>query len=217
MIKNEIIVIAEDSLTQAVQLQFILENQGYTVFIGKNGKEALALVNEKNPALVISDIVMPEIDGFELCRLIKSKKETQNLPVIILTSLTETNDVINGLECGADSFINKPYSEEFLLLHINNTLQSKKLNIKYHSNINFDIAISGKERHFKVDPVRMVSLLISTYESAINKNIELNQKQKELNALNNNLEDIVIERTAELWGEIAVRKQSEANVRLPIL
>src|SRR5690349_20521438 len=102
------ILIVEDSATQAVQLRYHLESQGYSVVVARNGREALALASEKPPSIVISDVVMPEMDGYTLCRNIKAKPALTNIPVILLTSLSSPHDVLHGLECGADNFIRKP-------------------------------------------------------------------------------------------------------------
>jgi CheY-like chemotaxis protein len=76
------ILIVEDSPTQAEKLKYILEKNQYRVMISRDGKEALNMVSEHNPDLIISDILMPEIDGYELCRKIKSDESTMDIPVI---------------------------------------------------------------------------------------------------------------------------------------
>ena len=81
------ILLAEDSLTQAEQLKYILEKYNYKVIVAKNGKEALGMVIKHKPSLIISDIVMPEMNGYELCKEIKSNEATIGIPVILLTSL----------------------------------------------------------------------------------------------------------------------------------
>ncbi len=192
------LLIVEDSPTQAEQLKFLLEKHNYKTLVAKDGKEALEMVIEHKPSLVISDILMPEIHGFELCRMIKEDSRTKDIPVILLSFLMHIEDVLNGLNCGADSFINKPYSESFLISHIENTLQGNKLNQGNHRKINLNISITGKTHFISADPVRIVSLLIAAYESAISKKTELIQTQNELSSLNSQLEDIVSERTAEL-------------------
>lgn len=196
------ILIAEDSPTQAEQLKFLLENHQFNVIMAANGSEAFSLACEKMPDLVISDVMMPEMQGFELCRWIKSDKKTENVPVILLTSLTHVDDVFDGLDCGADSFINKPYNEKFLIPHIKNILKGQELNKHKDIALELEVSVSGKKRFISVKPVRMISLLISTYESAIRRNQDLIQAQNELLHLNNHLEDMVQKRTAELSAEI---------------
>ena len=109
------ILIVEDSPTQALQLQYILEQHDYHAAVAPNGRDALALIRQHKPTMVISDILMPEMDGYQLCQQIKGDANLTHIPVILLTSLADPRDVIRGLECGADNFIVKPYDEQFLL------------------------------------------------------------------------------------------------------
>ena len=102
------ILIVEDSPTQAEHLKFVLERHGYRVFAARDGREALAAFEERAVELVISDIVMPEMDGYQLCSHIKQDARHKNVPVILLTSLSDPVDVIKGLECGADNFLVQP-------------------------------------------------------------------------------------------------------------
>src|SRR5882757_5964778 len=81
------VLIAEDSPTQAAHLKRILEEQGFRVVATRNGKEALEVLRQRRPTLVITDIVMPEMDGYELCRQIRADERLASLPVILLTGL----------------------------------------------------------------------------------------------------------------------------------
>src|SRR6185369_6374071 len=112
------ILIAEDSPTQARQLQHILEQQGYQVVTTANGRQALEAAQRHKPTLIISDVVMPEMDGYELCRRVKSDTSLEDTPVILVTTLSDPRDVIRGLECRADNFILKPYDEHHLLSRV---------------------------------------------------------------------------------------------------
>ncbi len=97
------ILVVEDSPTQAEALKYMLEKHRYRVTTAVNGRKALAMLELQRPITVISDIVMPEMDGYELCRRIKGHREFHDVPVILLTALSNPEDVIMGLECGADS------------------------------------------------------------------------------------------------------------------
>src|SRR5512136_2334263 len=103
------ILVVEDSRTQAESLRYILEKKGYTVVLATNGRDALDQIGAGRPDLVLTDIVMPEMDGYELCHRIKTDKSLQSLPVIMVTQLFDPVDVIRGLEAGADNFIIKPF------------------------------------------------------------------------------------------------------------
>src|SRR5688572_15779111 len=99
------ILIAEDSPTQSQRLRHILEQQGYLVTAAPNGRVALAAAEKDKPTLIISDVVMPEMDGYELCRQVKTHELLADVPVILVTTLADPQDVIRGLACGADNFI----------------------------------------------------------------------------------------------------------------
>ena len=122
MEKDTEILIVEDSPTQALKLQYILEQHDYRVAVANNGQKALNYLKEHTPALVISDIVMPEMDGYEMCRKIKERESLKDIPVILLTSLSDPADVIRGLQCGADNFVTKPYQEDFLISRVKSAL-----------------------------------------------------------------------------------------------
>ena len=208
------ILIVEDSPTQAEQLKYLLEQYGYTVLAASSGKQALALLDKHKPLLVVSDIVMPEMDGYELCRQIKSAKVRQDIPVILLTSLSDAEDVLNGLECGADNFITKPYNEEYLLSHVEQIIASRKLLKNERVRVGIEIMFGGKRRFVTADQQQMLSLLISTYEEAVRKNADLVKTQNMYKLLNERLEDMVEERTAALTNEVAERKQLEAEATI---
>ncbi|MGD0584884.1 MAG: response regulator [Oryzomonas sp.] len=195
---GERIIIAEDSPTQAEQLKYILERRSYGVSIARDGKAALAMMEAESPALIISDIVMPEMDGYELCRRIKSHLEWCNIPIILLTSLSDPQDVIKGLECGADNFITKPYDEDELVSRIKYLLANRYEKDECAAQPDLKIAFSGQEYAITAGRRQILDLLLSTYETAIRKNNELIRARDELNGMNDQLEERVRERTAEL-------------------
>jgi DNA-binding response OmpR family regulator len=206
------ILVVEDSRTQAEQLKSLLEQKRYRVTAAENGKQALALLGECRPTLVITDIIMPEMNGYELCKRIKSDEKTEGIPVILLTALTNSEDVIEGLACGADNFITKPYSEEYLLSSIEKILAGTRLRKSERVRIGVEISFGGKSRFITADQQQMLSLLISTYEAAVHRNNELVQTQGELRALTERLEDRVEERTAALSAEIVERKRAQEAI-----
>ena len=204
------ILIAEDSITQAMQLHHILEKNGYDAAIAVNGREALQSIGASRPSIVISDIVMPEMDGYELCRQIKSCASYRDIFVILLTSLSQLQDVIKALQCGADKFITKPYDEMQLLatiehLHLNRNLQNLQ-------EIQEGIPVSYRGESYLITSNRLqiLNLLLSTYEAAMAKNFDLMGAQDELKRLNKELEERVQKRTETLRIEVAERKAGQA-------
>jgi len=192
------ILIVEDSQTQVEQLKYLLEKHQFTVIIADNGLQALQILEQYDPKVVITDIWMPEMDGYELCRKIKEQDRKMEIPVILLTSLSNPEDVIQGLECGADNFITKPYSEEYLLSHVEHIIANCKLHQTERVRNGIEILFAGKRRFITADQQQMLTLLISTYEAAVIRNEELLNTQEELQTLNENLEELVDQRTMEL-------------------
>ena len=206
------ILIAEDSKTQAEQLKYLLEKQNYNVIVAKDGKEALEVILKVKPSLVVSDIVMPEMNGYQLCKEIKSSQSTLDIPVILLTSLSRSEDVLEGISCGADNFITKPYREDYLISHIEQILANRKIYKNERVRVGVEILFGGKRRFITSSQQQMLSLLVSTYEAAVQRNDELVQTQDELKKLNERLEEIVAERTTELSAEIEIRKSAEEKI-----
>jgi len=185
------ILIVEDSTTQAEQLRYILECNGFQVYAANNGKEALVMLAERKPSFVLSDIVMPEMDGYELCKHIKADDDLRNIPVILVTVLSDASDVAKALECGADNFITKPYDEEFLLSRIQNIKAGTQLQHTRNTEKPLEISIAGQIYYITSERMQILDLLLSTYELAI-------QRNEELQKANTQLETRVTERTVEL-------------------
>ncbi|MDX1723206.1 MAG: EAL domain-containing protein [Pseudomonas sp.] len=174
------ILIVEDSPTQATELQYLLEAAGCQVRVARNGLEALAMVAERPPTIVISDIIMPEMDGYELCRRLKSDAQTAGIPVILVTRLADARDVVRGLACGADNFIVKPYDEKYLMSRIRYFLVNLELRSHERVQIGVEVMLEG-ERHFiTAGRQQILDLLISTYEQGVRLNHELQSKHDEL-------------------------------------
>lgn len=207
------ILIAEDSPTQADHLAYVLEQHGYRLSTVRNGRDALASISQRPPTLVISDVIMPEMDGYELCRRIKQEDNLKNLPVILLTSLSDPADVVRGLECGADSFIFKPYEEQYLLARVAYVLANRSLRETEKTQIGVEIFFAGRKFFITSDRLQILNLLLSTYEAAVQKNQELTTTQDELRLLNEHLEVKVEERTAALEAEISERKEAEQKLQ----
>nr|WP_320049783.1 ATP-binding protein [uncultured Desulfuromonas sp.] len=183
------LLIVEDSPTQAEQLLYLLNKNGYQARTAQNGFEALALLAEERPLAIISDVVMPGMDGYTLCRRIKGDENLQDIPVILLTSLSEPDDVIMGLECGADYFIIKPYKEKFLLSRIQHIIANRNLNSDQRAKMGMEIFFRDRKYFINSDRLQILNLLLSTYETAIQKNQELLAATEELQLLNEQLVD----------------------------
>lgn len=201
------ILVVEDSPTQGRKVQHILEQEGYQVVLAMDGEQALVRMQYSVPALVLSDIVMPVINGYELCRRIRANVKTEDIPVILLTALSDEAAMVEGLACGASGFVTKPYSPGYLLRHIKKTLADAP---RSHDRamVSFEVPLVGGARSIVADPRRMVSLLFSAYEAAVQQNAQLVQAERELDEANSHLEDIVAERTATLAAKIAEHEKT---------
>nr|WP_320114032.1 ATP-binding protein [uncultured Desulfuromonas sp.] len=186
---NNLMLIVEDSPTQAEQLFYLLNKNGYQAQTARNGYEALVHLEQEHPLAIISDVVMPGMDGYELCRRIKGDNRWQDIPVILLTSLSEPDDVIMGLECGADYFIIKPYNEKFLLSRIQHIIANRNLNSDQRAKMGMEIFFRDRKYFINSDRLQILNLLLSTYETAIQKNQELLAATEELQLLNEQLVD----------------------------
>lgn len=210
MVKDAYILVVEDSPTQALLLKRLLMENAYQATISKNGQEAIDSIKEKRPSIIISDIVMPIMDGYAMCRMIKDDPALKEIPVILLTSLTEPEDVIRGLQAKADAYITKPYDEDNLLSKVASILRNPILE---EDKGELKITLADKQYIISSNRREILNLLLFTYESAIRQNRQLIKVQKELKQLNEQLEEIVEERTSELKMEINERKRFEESLK----
>jgi len=175
------ILVVEDSPTQAEALRAVLLEHGFDVTVVRSGVEALEAIDRKPPAVVISDIIMPGIDGYELCRRIKANEHTRHIPVMLLTVLSDPLDVIDGLECGANNFITKGCADDELIGRILFLLRNRKLRASGSHEDGVPIAFSGQHYTIAADTSQILDLLLSTYAAAVERNRELEKANKALN------------------------------------
>ncbi|HEY5899975.1 MAG TPA: response regulator [Burkholderiales bacterium] len=121
------ILVVDDQRSNVEMMAGVLNARGYVVHTASNGREALEQVRETRPDLVVSDILMPEMDGYELCRRLRSAPDTALLPMVLVTSLDAHAERIKGLEAGADDFLSKPVNWEELLARVRSLLRVKAL------------------------------------------------------------------------------------------
>ena len=117
------VLIAEDEKAVAELLRYNLERAGYETTIAPDGDEAMIQLDERIPDLVLLDWMLPKVPGIEVCRRIRSKPETANLPVIMLTARSEEADRIRGLDTGADDYVTKPFSTTELVARVRAVLR----------------------------------------------------------------------------------------------
>ncbi|WP_137890673.1 response regulator [Ramlibacter sp. 2FC] len=174
------ILVAEDSPTQAEQLRFLLEEHGYRVTVAPDGMDALARLRRQPFTLVISDVVMPRLDGYGLCQAIKGDDALKHLPVMLVTTLSDPADVIRGLACGADNFVRKPYDEKYLLSRIEHLLINLELRKNQAMQLALEIRLGGQTHVITAERQQMLDLLVSTYDQAVHVNDELKRRERDL-------------------------------------
>lgn len=109
------VLIVDDEPNILMSLEFLMHKEGYRVFVARNGSEALNIINQETPDLIILDIMMPEVDGYEVCQLVKVNKSTAHIKIIFLSAKTKEEDIKKGYEMGADLYITKPFSTRNLI------------------------------------------------------------------------------------------------------
>lgn len=107
---NPYILVVEDEDALATLLQYNLDKEGYQVAVATDGEEALVLASERQPDLVLLDWMLPKVSGIEVCRRLRARPETRNVPILMLTARGEESDRVRGLDTGADDYIIKPFS-----------------------------------------------------------------------------------------------------------
>ncbi len=147
-----VILAVDDEPVSLKLLLAFLERHGYTVVVATGGEDALARVKEAQPDLILLDIMMPVLDGYETCRAIKAQAETAEIPVIFVTALTNLSDKVKGFEVGGVDYVTKPFQHEEVLARINT-----------HINLaNLRKELESKNRQIKaaLDEIRKLSVVL---------------------------------------------------------
>jgi CheY-like chemotaxis protein len=128
LIKNSRILVVEDARANIEMLVALLRQQGYQLNVATNGRAALEALQRVRPDLILLDVLMPEMDGFETCRRIKQTPAWRDIPVIFLTAKSETGDIVRGFELGAVDYVAKPFNAHELLARVRTHLTLDRLN-----------------------------------------------------------------------------------------
>jgi signal transduction histidine kinase/ligand-binding sensor domain-containing protein/DNA-binding response OmpR family regulator len=166
-----------------VDIQNFLEialSEKYNITIANNGIEALEKIKQKEFSTIVSDIMMPEMDGFELCKRIKSEPETCNLPVLLLTALENETDLIKGLEFGADEYISKPFSLKHLELRIQKLIENNIKIKEYFSKYSVPPKDKKNLQLSKKDISFLEKLAAIVEENLSNSNFGVEELSKEI-------------------------------------
>ena len=192
------ILIVEDSPLQSELLRRALEGAGYRVIAAGNGAEGLAMVEAAHPAAVVSDVNMPVMDGYALCHAIRADARLKRTPVILLTMLSDPQDVIRGLNAGADAYVTKPYDIPTLVARIESLLAHPPVQPPPRERRKVEVQLAGETHVVDAHGPRILNLLVSTYENAVQQNRELLATHQMLEDMNQHLEQRVLQQTAAL-------------------
>ena len=140
------VLVVEDEPAQRAVLAYNLASEGYRVIEAENGEEALLLVDEETPDVVVLDWMLPSVSGIEVCRQLKTRKDTRELPVIMLSARSEEVDKIRGLDTGADDYVTKPYSVLELMARVKTQLRRTRLGA-VGSQLKFEDIVLDAENH----------------------------------------------------------------------
>ncbi len=173
------LLVVEDSRVQTAILKNKLLAAGYEVRTAENGQVGLELIREERPTLVISDIEMPTMTGYELCSAVKNDPELRTIPVILLSTLSDAQDIIKGLHCGADNYVTKPYDSDYLISRVASLLETPVDDAEEEQPL--EVTLGGTQYTVKAGRQQVLNLLVSTFENAVEKNNELIRTNEDLN------------------------------------
>lgn len=201
-----IALVAEDSRIQAKILETRLIQAGYEVRVAYDGAAALELARQQRPNVIISDIEMPRMTGYELCRAVKHDATLQSVPVILLSTLSDSVDIIKGLDAGADNYVTKPYDPNYLLGRVESLLKTPVDDAGPGDEL--AVTLAGQTFRVKSGRRQVLNLLVSTFENAVEKNRELHRLNEQL---------ILAKEKLQQWNaelETLNRKLDAANQRM---
>ncbi len=176
----------EDSAVQGTMLRRALLGRGYAVEWARNGAEALKAARLLPPDLVVADIEMPVMDGYELCSNLRADPVLARTPVILLTSLSDPEDIVRGLNAGADNYLTKPFEEEYLARRIESLLNPVR---QPDDQDGLTVRVAGRDFNVRSDRQQILNLLISTFENAVEQNRELVRLNADLSRARHEVEE----------------------------
>lgn len=171
-VKSDVILIVDDTPSNLQVLFSYLEQEGFKVLLAEDGESALQIAQSQAPDLILLDILMPELDGFETCRLLKAQASTRDIPIIFLTALSETVNKVQGFKLGGVDYITKPIAQEEVLVRIQTHLTLQKMGRT--------LANQNQELKQALDFEALVNRLTNKIRDSLDENIILTTATKEL-------------------------------------
>jgi len=189
MSESEVILVVDDEGVNRKLVVELLTSRGYRVETASDGEEAIGKVHATKPDLVLLDVMMPRLDGLQVCRVLKGDEETRLIPVVLLTALASLEDRVAGIDAGADDFLSKPFNAVELLARCRSLLRVKHLNdqLERTENILFTLAaaVEAKDKYTGRHLRRLVE-----YTAQISKALALPARAERINEYGALLHDI---------------------------
>lgn len=174
----------EDSPTQAERTRALLEGQGFEVVVARDGEAGLELLRERRHDVVLSDVMMPGISGYEVCRAIKADPELSPTPVVMLTNLEDPREILRAIECGADAYLTKSYASDHLVERLQAVLSSAEARAVRVSGDAMEVRFLGQSITIRPDVEQILGLLLGTFEEHVRVNRVLEESMRRLEAQN---------------------------------
>jgi len=176
------ILVVEDSLPLAERIRQVLEGASYRVDLAADGREGLLRVQSEPPDLIISDLTMPEMDGYAFCQAIKSAELTKRIPFVLLDERNKPEDILWALERGADNFITKPFEDDVILERVRRIFEHLEFRQKGYLEMEVTVRVGGRDICITADKQQVIELLFATFEDLARANDALLEHERELEA-----------------------------------
>ena len=170
------LLVVDDVQTNVLLLKALLGKEGYGILVANNGQEALEVIRNENPDLILLDIMMPGMDGFEVAERLKSEEFRCEIPIIFLTALDDTQSIVNGFKLGVGDFISKPFRKEELMVRIKHQLSLVAARrIIEEKNEELRKTIAGRDKMYSViahdlrSPMASMKMLLNTIMMSVEK------------------------------------------------
>ena len=170
------LLVVDDVQTNVLLLKALLGKEGYGILVANNGQEALEVIRNENPDLILLDVMMPGMDGFEVAERLKSEEFRCEIPIIFLTALDDTQSIVNGFKLGVGDFISKPFRKEELMVRIKHQLSLVAARrIIEEKNEELRKTIAGRDKMYSViahdlrSPMASMKMLLNTIMMSVEK------------------------------------------------
>ena len=184
-----LIFVIDDSPTEIALIKDYFKESDYRLFTFTNGFEAIKELQTNVPDIILTDVVMPEIDGFQICSLLKKLEKTRHVPIVIFTSLSDPAHILKGLYSGATNFIIKPFTREYLIAQIDTILNLASLHT-ITTQDSYQVEYDGLKYTLTPERMQIVNLLLSTFDMTVRKNRELEEANARLTKAHSEIETL---------------------------